>query len=115
MKKKRFSPELILLNGNFRTLDYRVPRAQAVAINGGQIMAVGKNDAIGDMADASTKQIDLKGHLALPGMIDSHFHYYEWVRMRKHLKLADVTSFSECMRNISVNMVVDAVEEILNI
>jgi predicted amidohydrolase YtcJ len=102
VKKKRFSPELILLNGNFRTLDYCAPRAQAVAINGGQIMAVGNDDAIGDMADASTNQIDLEGHLALPGMIDSHFHYYEWVRMRKHLNLADVTSLSECMRNIRI-------------
>jgi predicted amidohydrolase YtcJ len=102
MKKKRLLPELILLNGNFRTMDSDLPRAQAVAINGGRIMAVGNNDAIGALADASTKQIDLEGDLALPGMIDSHFHYYEWVRMRKYLNLADVTSFSECMRNIHI-------------
>jgi len=102
MKQKRFCPELILFNGNFRTMDEHVPQAQAVAINGGQIMAVGNNKAIGAMADTSTKQIDLEGHLALPGMIDSHFHYYEWALMRKHLNLADVASFSECMRNIHI-------------
>ena len=102
MKKNRLSPELILINGNFRTMDDDVPRAQAVAINGGQILAVGNNDAIGDMADASAKKIDLQGHLALPGMIDSHFHFYEWARMRKHQNLADVASFSECMRKIHI-------------
>jgi predicted amidohydrolase YtcJ len=83
-------------------MDNDIPRAQAVAINRGQIMAVGNNDAIGDMADASTKIIDLEGRLVLPGMIDSHFHYYEWARMRKHLNLGEVASFSECMRNIHI-------------
>ncbi len=102
MKSNRLSPELILINGNFRTMDIDIPRAQAVAIHRGQIMAVGNNDAIGDMADASTKKIDLEGRLVLPGMIDSHFHYYEWARMRKHLNLGDVASFAECMRNIHI-------------
>ena len=100
MKRNRLSPELILINGNFRTMDADIPRAQAVAINRGQIMAVGNNEAIGDLADAFTKKIDLEGHLALPGMIDSHFHYYEWARMRKHLNLADVACLSECLKNI---------------
>jgi hypothetical protein len=100
MKKSRLSPELILINGNFRTMHNDVPQAQAVAIHGGQIVALGNNDAIGNLANASTKQIDLEGHLALPGMIDSHFHFYEWASMRRHLNLADIASFPECMRHI---------------
>ncbi len=102
MTQNRWSPELILINGNFRTMDDGFPRAQAVAITNGQIMAVGNNATIGGLADVSTKKIDLKGYLALPGIIDSHFHYYEWARLRQHLNLADVASFSECMHRIQI-------------
>ncbi|MEN8244555.1 MAG: amidohydrolase [Thermodesulfobacteriota bacterium] len=100
MTQTPFNPELILLNGNIRTMDDDFPLAQAVAINNGRIIAVGNNDAIGAMANASTRQINLEGKLTLPGMFDSHFHYYEWAQMRKNLNLADVTSFSACMQKI---------------
>ncbi len=100
MTKTPFNPELILLNGNIRTMDDDLPQAQAVAISNGRIIAVGNNDVIGAMAGASTRQINLEGQLTLPGMIDSHFHYYEWAQMRKNLNLADVTSFSACMQKI---------------
>jgi len=100
MTQTPFSPELILLNGNIRTMDDDLPQAQAVAINSGRIIAVGNNDAIGAMADASTRQINLEGQLVLPGMIDAHFHYYEWAQMRKNLNLADIRSFSACMQSI---------------
>jgi len=81
-------------------MDDDLPQAQAVAINSGRIIAVGNNDAIGAMADASTRQINLEGQLVLPGMIDAHFHYYEWAQMRKNLNLADIRSFSACMQSI---------------
>ena len=100
MTKTPFIPELILLNGNIRTMDDDLPQAQAVAINSGRIIAVGRNDAIGSLANASTRKINLEGQLALPGMLDSHFHYYEWAQMRKNLNLADTRSFSACMQSI---------------
>ncbi|MCG6910845.1 MAG: amidohydrolase [Deltaproteobacteria bacterium] len=94
------SPELILLNGKFHTMDARLPEAQAVAIYHGQILAVGDDDTIGAMAGASTQKIDLDGRLGLPGMLDAHFHFYEWARIRKQLYLADVASLAVCLDRI---------------
>jgi len=103
MIKSSSTPDLVLLNGNVRTMDDDQPRAQAIAINGGRIMAVGYNDEIVAMGSAATRQIDLEGRLVLPGMIDAHFHYYEWAQMRRNLKLADIRTFSACMRGIQAS------------
>jgi len=100
MTQPSINPDLILWNGHVRTMDDDQPQAQAIAINSGRIMAVGNNDAIGAMANASTRKINLDGQLVLPGMIDAHFHYYEWAQMRKSLNLADIKSFSACMQSI---------------
>jgi predicted amidohydrolase YtcJ len=100
MNRPSPGPDLLLLNGNVRTLDDDMPRAQAIAVKSGRIMAVGNNDAISVMKGASTQEIDLEGRLVLPGMIDAHFHYYEWAQMRKNIPLANVASFSACMQNI---------------
>ena len=100
MTQPSIRPDIILWNGNIQTMDDDKPQAQAIAITKGHIMAVGNNDAIGAMADASTRQINLEGQLVLPGMIDAHFHYYEWAQMRKNLNLADIRSFSACMQSI---------------
>lgn len=100
MKPWSSIPELILLNGNIRTMDSDVTVAQAVAIHQGRILALGDSDSIGAMAGASTQTIDLAGRLALPGLIDPHFHYYEWAQIRKHLPLANLHTFSACLQSI---------------
>ena len=100
MTQPPISPDLILWNGHVRTMDDDQPQARAIAINSGRIMAVGDNDTVVALGGPSTRQIDLEGHLVLPGMIDAHFHYYEWAQLRKNLDLADVRSFSACMQSI---------------
>ena len=67
-------PELILFNGDFRTLDTANPVASAVAICGGKFTAVGHDRDIRALAGATTKVIDLQGRSALPGLIDNHLH-----------------------------------------
>ena len=52
MTQPSINPDLILLNGNVRTMDDDHPQAQAIAISSGSIMAVGDNDAIVAMAGA---------------------------------------------------------------
>jgi predicted amidohydrolase YtcJ len=66
--------ELILRNANVITLDARQPSAQAVAIGGGRILAVGANDAMQPWLTHSTKVHDLGGRTLLPGFYDSHNH-----------------------------------------
>lgn len=68
-------PDLILVNGDVRTLDAELPRAEAVAVSGGRIVAVGRNDEIRRLAGERTQIIDAKGQLVLPGFNDSHVHF----------------------------------------
>jgi predicted amidohydrolase YtcJ len=68
------SPDLVLHNGRFTTLNRADPTASAVAIKDGKFMAVGDNADIMSLAGTATKVIDLKGRSVLPGLIDNHTH-----------------------------------------
>ncbi len=68
------SPDLILRNGRFTTLDRSNPNAQAVAVTGGRFSAVGTETEVMALAGPATKVVDLKGRRALPGLIDNHLH-----------------------------------------
>jgi len=68
------TPDLILSNGKIVTVDERFSIAQAVAVKGDRIVAVGTNQAIGQLAGAGTRRIDLKGRAVIPGLIDNHMH-----------------------------------------
>jgi predicted amidohydrolase YtcJ len=72
--ERRTEPELLLLNGNILTMDPSLPRAQAVAIADGRLMAVGATDEIGRLAAGSARKVDLAGATVLPGFIDAHSH-----------------------------------------
>jgi predicted amidohydrolase YtcJ len=68
------SADLILTNGKVITVDDKFTIAQAVAINGDRIVAVGTTQQIGQMAGAATRRIDLRGRAVVPGLIDNHMH-----------------------------------------
>jgi len=68
------APDLILTNGKIITVDERFTIAQAVAIKGDRIVAVGANQAIAQLAGPNTRRIDLMGRTVTPGLIDNHMH-----------------------------------------
>lgn len=67
--------DLIFVNGKIWTVDKSKPVAQAVAVLGDKIIAVGSNSEIKKYAGKNTKIVDLKRHLMLPGFIDDHTHF----------------------------------------
>jgi len=67
-------PETILFNGKIITVDAKFSYAQAIAISGGKILAVGSNDEIRKLAGAGTRQLDLHGKTVIPGLMDNHLH-----------------------------------------
>ena len=69
--------DVILSNGKIITVDERFTIAQAVAVRGERIMAVGTNQEIARLAGPSTRRIDLRGRAVLPGLIDNHAHFME--------------------------------------
>ncbi|HBH53743.1 MAG TPA: amidohydrolase [Planctomycetaceae bacterium] len=68
------SPDLVLHSGHVITVDSRFSIAQALAVRGGKLVAVGTNDTVRALAGPNTRQIDLAGGTVLPGLIDSHTH-----------------------------------------
>jgi len=69
--------DLVLSNGKVITVDDTFTIAQAVAIRGDRIVAVGTNEEINALAGANTRRIDLAGRSLMPGFIDNHAHYME--------------------------------------
>ena len=70
----RAVPELILTDARIRTMDPARPAAQALAIAGGRILAVGAEAEITPLAGPGTRRHRLGGRAVMPGLIDSHAH-----------------------------------------
>ena len=66
--------DMILKNGRIVTVDAAFTIAQAIAIAGDRILAVGPNDAVAAHAGPATRVVDLKGRTVVPGLIDGHAH-----------------------------------------
>jgi predicted amidohydrolase YtcJ len=67
--------DLILHNGKVMTVDANFSTAQAVAVTGSTITAVGSNADVMRLSGPNTQVIDLKGRTVTPGLMDTHRHY----------------------------------------
>src|SRR3990172_10662610 len=65
----------VFVSGKIWTGDAAHPRAQALAISGDKILAVGSNKQIRALAEPETAVVDLNGRLLIPGFHDSHLHF----------------------------------------
>lgn len=67
--------DVVMLNGNFYTVNAEQPRAEAVAVKDGRIMKIGTTVEIEKLKGDDTELIDLKGQFAMPGLIEGHGHF----------------------------------------
>jgi predicted amidohydrolase YtcJ len=77
VEAQQAAPDLILSNGKIITVDETFSIAQAVAVRGDRIVAVGTNQEINRLAGPNTRRIDLRGKSVMPGFIDNHAHFQE--------------------------------------
>ncbi len=66
--------DLIFTNGQVWTMDAGDSMAEALAVRGNRIAAVGRNDEVLALRGARTEVVDLRGRTLLPGLIDAHCH-----------------------------------------
>ena len=77
VKAQQPAADIVLTGGKIITVDEKFSIAQAVAIRGDRIVAVGTNQQINALAGPQTRRIDLRGRSVMPGFIDNHAHYQE--------------------------------------
>lgn len=68
------TPDLILTNARILTMDPARPRAEAIALADGRIIALGTRAGIEALAAPATRIIDAGGATILPGFVESHLH-----------------------------------------
>ncbi len=83
----------LLLKGKIYTMDRTLPRAQAVAIEGNRILAVGSNEEVrAQTMGGGWDRLDLEGKAVVPGFIDCHVHFLDFALGVKRLDFKDVDS-----------------------
>src|SRR5882724_6984963 len=101
--RSQFQPaaDLIIRNAKVWTVDKTRPTAEAVAVLGERIAAVGSNEEIEAWHGAHTRVIDADGKLLLPGFNDSHVHFVDGGLALDSVQLNDATSAQEFARRIA--------------
>jgi hypothetical protein len=93
------TPDLILLNGKFHTVDKQNPIAEAVAIGGGKFIEVGSAADVMRLKQATTQVIDLGGRTVIPGLNDSHLHLIRGgLNYNLELRWEGVPSLADALR-----------------
>ena len=93
--------DLIVTNAKVWTVDPALPTAQAVAVIGDRIVAVGATGDVDAWKGENTKVIDAGGKLVLPGFNDSHVHFVDGGSQLDAVQLNDATSSQEFTRRIA--------------
>ncbi len=98
--------DLVLTNGKIVTMDESTPEAEALAVRGDRVVAIGTARAIDGFIGEDTRVIDLAGKTAIPGFIDAHAHFTGIGQAKLGLDLMHVKTWAEILA-----MVKDAVAQ----
>ena len=91
---------LAILNANVITLNPKQPKAEAIAIRNGKIIAVGSNKEIRKHIQNKTKAIDARNKTVVPGFVDCHVHMTGFGRSLQTLDLRNVKSIREMQQKL---------------
>lgn len=87
--------DMIITNGKIYTADDQFSIAEAIAIKADSILYIGAADSVKKFTGSSTKVIDLNGNIAVPGLIDSHLHFFGYGLAKQRLDLTKTKSWDE--------------------
>ena len=69
--------DTVYINGSIWTGVESASRAQAIAVTGEYLVAVGSNENVEHLKDSNTKIVDLQGRFVVPGLMDAHTHFMD--------------------------------------
>jgi len=97
-----FTPDTIIINATVRTMDPARPAAEAIAILGNRVVALGTSSEIQKLAGPNTKVIDAQKRLVLPGFNDAHVHFLSGGFQLSSVDLRDAKTPEEFAERIRV-------------
>jgi predicted amidohydrolase YtcJ len=92
--------DLVLRGGRIVTVDEARPEAQALAVRGYEIVAVGSDREIGAYVGPQTRVIELAGRLAVPGLIEGHAHFMGLGWSKRVLDLTRASTWDEIIAQV---------------
>ncbi len=92
--------DVIVTNARIYTVNPRQEWAQAIAIRGDRILAVGETAKIEAYRGKGTKIIDAQGRLVLPGFTDCHIHFLDGSLSLLQVNLDDATTVAEIQQRV---------------
>jgi hypothetical protein len=99
-KEPPLAPDLVILNASIHTMDQAHPTADALAVLGERIAAVGSTSDMRALAGPRTRVIDAGGKLVLPGFNDAHVHFLSGGFSLANVDLRDASSPEELARRL---------------
>ena len=93
-------PATMVVRGKIWTADEERPRAEAVAVRGDKIVAVGSFNEIAPLVDANTEVIEAGDGMVVPGLIDSHIHLIDGGLNLASVQLREAATREEFVRRI---------------
>lgn len=92
---------LVLYNGDIHTMDATKPRAQAIAIAGNRVLALGSDIEMLALRASSGETVDLMGRTIVPGFTDCHLHFLSYGLGVKLINLAEVPTLKEALARVT--------------
>jgi predicted amidohydrolase YtcJ len=93
--------DLVLTNAVVHTVDAKRPRAEAVAVRGNRIVAVGSSAEVQALVGPRTRVLDLAGRTVVPGFDDSHAHLLGIGFARLDVDLVGTRSYAEVIERVA--------------
>jgi predicted amidohydrolase YtcJ len=84
----------LLGNARVITFDPARPFADAIAVRGGRVLAIGRGAELRRLAGPQTEQVDCRGATILPGLIDPHLHLFALAARDAHLDCGGASSIA---------------------
>jgi len=92
--------DTVYLNARVYTFDSSVPRAEAVAVRDGRVLAVGSSADMRGLLEWSGRAVDLKGAALLPGFVDCHVHLLWYGLSLSRVDLGGAASLEDALARI---------------
>ena len=93
--------DLIITNADIRTMDGALPKADAIAIKDGRVLAVGRESDVSNVANGTTRRMNAGGRLLMPGFQDTHIHLQDsGIGFATSVDLAGATTLQELLKRV---------------